>query len=459
MFKIYLEVIAMYVESNIVELKETYSDTIIRDIVAFLNADGGDIYIGIKDNGEIVGIEDNKIDEINKRISDIISSQIEPSCINDVSVSLLNESEKNIINLSINKGLKTLYCIKKYGFSSKGCLVRVSSTCKEMNSSDIEKRFQLKFFDDDYILQADSNYSPLKFEVMKILLTSKGYHINNSTFDINFNLKNERGNYNLMAEILADKNMVPLIFVKFKGKNKTSISQRSDYGDQSIILGLLRLKERLIAENVCVTDTTVRPRVDEYLYDMNAVNEVLVNAFVHNDWTISEPLVSFYEDRLEITSHGGLPKKITKDDFFNGVSHPRNTVLMRIFLKLGIVEHTGHGIPMIIKKYSKDVFDIHDSYLNVIIPFNKKVTRNINSFKADINKNSGVNINQLVGLTSNERKILLELIKNPSVSYLSLVTDLNISRRTVSRAFSSLVDKGYIQRIGNNKTGYWEIIK
>ena len=49
-------------------------------------------------------------------------------------------------------------------------------------------------------------------------------------------------------------------------------------------------------------------------------------------------------------------------------------IRLRIFLKLGIVEYTGHGIPKIIEKYGKDVFDIHDNYINVIIQFNDKVT-------------------------------------------------------------------------------------
>ena len=87
--------------------------------------------------------------------------------------------------------------------------------------------------------------------------------------------------------------------------------------------------------------------------ELKSQTEALLNAIVHNDWTISEPLVSFCSDRIEITSHGGIPREITKNDFFNGVSHPRNSVLMRIFLKLGIVEHTGHGIPKIIEKYGK----------------------------------------------------------------------------------------------------------
>ena len=62
-------------------------------------------------------------------------------------------------------------------------------------------------------------------------------------------------------------------------------------------------------------------------------------------------------------------------------------------------------------------------------------------------------------LTENEKRILLELINNPSVPYNQLVIYLKISRRTVSRVFVSLVEKGYIERIGTNKKGYWKIIK
>lgn len=446
----------MYVESEIMELKEKYTDTLIRDMVAFLNTEGGDIYVGITDSGEIKGIHDDQIDEIQKKISDCITSQIEPNPQNEITMSLLKEENKNIIKIAVGKGFKPIYCIKKYGFSSKGCLVRIGTTCKEMSSFEIEYRYQNNFIDDDYILKAPSHYSPLSFDMMKILLTSRGYHINQKAFESNFSLVMKNGEYNLMAELLSDKNMIPLIFVKFRGNTKASISQRNDYGDQSILLGLQRLKDRLIAENICVTDTTVRPRIDEYLYDIDCVNEALVNAFVHNDWTISEPLVSFYNDRLEITSHGGIPKEITEKDFFNGVSHPRNSVLMRIFLKLGIVEHTGHGIPKIIEKYGKKAFDIHDTYINVIIPFNKKVTDTMMS-----NKNTATNEEKDFSekLNDNEKRILLELINNPNVSYDTLVIELGISRRTVSRTFVSLVEKGYIERIGTNKKGYWKIVK
>lgn len=446
----------MYIESQTLELKEKFTDAIIRDIVAFLNAEGGTLYVGIANNGEVKGIDNNKMDEIQKKISEIVTMQIEPNPQNEIQVVPAVEDGRNIIQAKIGKGFKPIYCIKKYGYSPKGCLVRIGTICREMSSEEIESRYHNNFIDDDYILKAPAHYAPLSFDMLKILLTSKGYHINETAFESNFSLRTRNGDYNLMAELLSDKNMVPLIFVKFRGNNKASISQRSDYGDQSILLGLQRLKDRLIAENICITDTTIRPRIDEYLYDMDCVAEALVNAIVHNDWTISEPLVSFYDDRLEITSYGGIPKEISANDFFNGVSHPRNSVLMRIFLKLGIVEHTGHGVPKIIEKYGRAAFDIHDTYINVIIPFNKKVLLSQQNGKND-GKNDGKNLSD--DLRENEKRVLLELIGNPSIPYDTLVVELSVSRRTISRVFESLVQKGYIERVGTNKKGYWKIIR
>ena len=71
---------------------------------------------------------------------------------------------------------------------------------------------------------------------------------------------------------------------------------------------------------------------------------------------------------------------MSKAEVLNGVSDPRNSVLIHIFLKLGIVEHTGHGIPVFVEKYSREVFDIYDSSVNVIIPFNKNVMETMHQF-------------------------------------------------------------------------------
>lgn len=88
------------------------------------------------------------------------------------------------------KGKNHIYCQKKYGFSS----------------------------------------SNLSFRELKIYYFEKNYRLKDKSFEINLNLRNEAGEYNLLAELLSDKNNIPFIFVKFQGENKASISERSDYG-------------------------------------------------------------------------------------------------------------------------------------------------------------------------------------------------------------------------------------
>lgn len=154
-------------------------------------------------------------------------------------------------------------------------------------------------------------------------MAEKNYHLDDKTFEANLNLRNQNSEYNLLAELLSDKNNIPLIFVKFKGNDKSAISERSDYGYRCIITSYDKIKNRLQAENICVSDTTVRPRKDTYLFNYDCVNEAVLNALVHNDWTITEPQISMFENRLEILSHGGLPSGMTKKQFFGGISRPR----------------------------------------------------------------------------------------------------------------------------------------
>lgn len=68
----------MFIESNKIELKSKYTDQIVKEIVAFINADGGKIYIGINDDGTIYGAQ--KIDESLRSISDIITTQNRTKC-------------------------------------------------------------------------------------------------------------------------------------------------------------------------------------------------------------------------------------------------------------------------------------------------------------------------------------------------------------------------------------------
>lgn len=271
--------------------------------------------------------------------------------------------------------------------------------------------------------------------------------------EVNFNLRNKEGHYNLLAELLADKNNIPFIFVKFDGIDKASISTRNDYGYRCILTVYEKIKNRLLSENICATDTTIRPRKDSYLFDFSVVNEALVNALIHNDWTITEPQISMFQDRLEILSHGGLPEGMSVSDFYEGTSHPRNSTLMRIFLNMGIAEHTGHGIPTIINKYGKDVFEIADNFVKCKIPFDKEV---LAVTAKNIIKNKSVDVS--IRLNKTEKMIIELLIENPKITTDEISSVLGVSTRTVQRNLVFLQTKGKIERIGSKKNGSWSVI-
>ena len=443
-----------YIESGTLELKEKYTDAICKEIVAFLNTDGGTIIIGVKDDGTVIGVSD--IDETMKKLSDIITMQIEPNPQDEIKSEIKFENGKTLICLIVAKGNQNIYCQKKYGFSSNGCPIRIGTTCKSMTPEQIRNRYENNFIDAEYMLKRKAYLSDLSFRELKIYYSEKGYHLEDKSFEANLHLKNEEGKFNLLAELLADKNGIPFIFVKFQGEDKVSISERNDYGCGCLLSTYEKIKRRLQAENVCVSDTTVRPRADRYLFDFDCINEAVINALVHNDWTITEPQISMFSDRIEILSHGGLPKGLTKEDFFEGISRPRNTTLMRVFLNMGLVEHTGHGIPTIVKKYGKEVFEIKDTYIKCVIPFDDVVVQQIMN---NVGTNVGINIGTKIQLNSTEKKIVGLIIENENYTAEQLAVVLNVTVRTVERNMSNLQKKGVIQRIGAKKVGKWIVVQ
>ena len=150
-------------------------EALLWDNYFSLNTNGGTIYIGIEDNGTVIGVQET--DNVLRRISDCITDQIEPSSQGEVTTEIIYEARLPVVKVNVKKGIKPLYCIKKYGFSSKGCLMRIGTACKEISSEEIQYRYKQQFTNEDYMLQVQAKFTPLSFDMMKILLISRGFHV------------------------------------------------------------------------------------------------------------------------------------------------------------------------------------------------------------------------------------------------------------------------------------------
>lgn len=169
-----------FLETENIELKRILNDTLPKEIVAFLNSYGGTIYIGVEDNGTVVGIRD--LDDNLKKIADIITTQILPDPQSLIELGTKYIDGKNVVEIKVKKG-NSVYYIKKYGRSASGCYVRIGTTCRSMSEEEIEKRYidsltiTKKSIADISVLRDD-----FTFDKFKRYLVEKGIHIKEETF-------------------------------------------------------------------------------------------------------------------------------------------------------------------------------------------------------------------------------------------------------------------------------------
>ena len=222
-----------------------------------------------------------------------------------------------------------------------------------------------------------------------------------------------------------------------------------EYGFCSLIKATNRVLEKFKVENKIYTKITYPERKEHPMYDYNAVREVIINALVHNDWASEyPPKFEFFNNRLEVSSFGGIQSEFTEEEFLEGYSAPKNPELMRVFRDLDLVEHLGTGIRKILKKYDKSIYHFFPHFIRVSIKYNQ------NEFEYENNKID----NKLNGLTKVQKDIVQLLFDKPCLTQLELARILSVGERKIRYNMKELIEKKYIRRIGSNKTGEWEVI-
>ncbi|HLW14399.1 MAG TPA: ATP-binding protein, partial [Flavobacteriaceae bacterium] len=143
----------------------------------------------------------------------------------------------------------------------------------------------------------------------------------------------------------------------------------------SLIKATKNVLNKIEVENRTITKITSKERKETRLWSAVALREAIINAFVHNDYTREvSPKFEIFSDRLEITSAGSLPEGLSKKEFFEGYSIPRNKELMRIYKDLDMVEQLGSGIPRILEHYGKDTFHFTENFLRMNFFASEQVT-------------------------------------------------------------------------------------
>ncbi len=434
-------------ESNRIEFKRELNDSLEKEVVGFLNYyEGGELYIGIEDDGSIVGIENS--DDFQKRIVDRIKNNIYPSTMGLFDVIIKKIEDKDLIKIIISSGSEKPYYIKKYGMSPNGCFIRVGTTVQQMTNEMIDSLYSKRIRNSLGKLQ--SPRQDLTFKQLKIYYEENGYDLNDKFLN-NLELYTEDNKFNYAAYLLADENGISMKVAKYSGTNKVDLIENAEFGYCSLIKATESILNKLDIENITKTEITNTLRKEKRLVDATALREAVINAVVHNDYSNGiPPVFEIFSDKFVVTSSGGLPQDLREEEFFDGISAPRNKELMRIFKDVKLVEQLGSGVQRILKEYDKGIFKFSPNFLKVSFP--------INNVGESVGENVGNYVGEKLIKLNNTQKSIIELIKQDrNITQVEISGKLNKSVRTVERNMKKLRENEIITRVGSSTSGYWEI--
>jgi len=360
-------------ETNRIEYKRELSEGLEKEVVAFLNyREGGIIYIGINKEGKTVGVQDIDGDQL--KIKDRLKNNIRPSAMGLFDIVSEERDGKEILKIIVASGSEKPYHLKKYGMSEKGCFIRLGSAAEPMSQKLIEELFSSRTRNS--IGKIEAHRQDLSFEQLHIYYQEKQKPLNKQ-FRKNLELTTTNGNLNYAAYLLADDNNVSVKVAKYEGETRVDLIESNEYGYCSLIKATKSVLDKLNLENRTITQITPKERKEQRLWNPIALREAIINAFVHNDYTREvAPKFEIFNDRIEITSAGSIPEGLSKSEFFEGFSIPRNKELMRIYKDLDLVEQLGSGIPRILESYDKTCFSFSDNFLRMVFPSEESVHRN-----------------------------------------------------------------------------------
>lgn len=434
-------------ETNRIENKEQLNEDFEQEVIAFLNyKEGGIIYVGINKNGQVVGVDDTDLTQL--QIKDRIKNNIQPSTLGLFDVTVETIDNKEVIKVIISSGTEKPYYLRKKGRTPEGCYIRVGSSKERMTERMIDDMYARRI--KNTLKEIDSPRQELTFNQLKIYYEEHGLKLNDN-FLQNLDLLTSEGKYNYNAFLLADENSVSIKLVRYLGTNKLELLENLEFGNRCLITATQRILDRLDVENTTYAKIEYFGRKEQEKIDSKALKEAVINAIVHNDYSYgNSPIIELYSDRIEITSAGGLPQELSQEEFLEGVTAPRNKELIRVFKDVDLIENIGSGVLRILDAYDKSCFKFMDHFLRVSFKYKE------NPFEYDqkIDQESNQNNLNLI-----QNKILALIKQNPKITQIEIAKILGVSREKVKYNIAILKVNNILERIGSNKVGEWKILK
>jgi len=461
-------------ESEKIKFKENAkTNTYIKTVVAFANGNGGKIVFGVKDNKEIVGVENEF--EVMDGIINAISDNCYPMIVPDISLHTLEN--KTVILVEIEGGKKKPYYLKSKGMQ-KGTYIRSGATTRIIEEDYVLKELVLegenKYFDQ----QVCHGESVSDEEIEKFCEWLEKLARKNSQNDTE--IRKITRNTLLSWKVLEEKNgrIFPTnAYILLSGKENWEVSRKIQCGvfkgetrsifvdkkefEGSIIMQLEKAYQYVLEKINLGSDIVGIYRVDKYEIPPKSIREVIANAVIHRSYLEPNDIqVALYDNRLEITSPGMLLSGVNVKRMKEGYSKLRNRAIASVFAYVNIIEKWGSGIPRImneIREYGlqEPEFIIFENDFRVnIYRKNYNTTQSTQGSTQDISKKEKLDVKNL---TETDKTIINTIINNPEMSQKQIADNLNWTVNKVKYYMKKFKQKNILKYEGTSQNGKWEI--
>ena len=457
-------------ESKTLEFKQQLpkGQQIAKTLIAFANSSGGKLIVGVTDDRQLIGIQDD-IFELQDKITSMIYELCAPQLAAQIYIENIDGVELLVVEVA--RGILFPYYLKSVG-REQGTYIRLGASNRVASPEHIQ---QLELQRLNISFDALANYQyPL--EKLNLTVLEEAFKAADKTLTLEkmLNLKlviEEQGqryaSHGLLI-LLGQYEHVMTQCARFKGTNMSVFLDRKEYtGD---LFSQIEQAEIFIKNHLSLrAEIRGLKRYDFLEIPENAIREALINAYVHRDYSNfgRNIKVAVYDDLVNIVSPGGLPNGLTEADLLQGRSEIRNRVLARVFRELGYIEHWGSGLQRI-KQMCEAENLATPEFLETNDFFDVKLYRPVIELEGGaiggaIHHLSGA-IEGLGGaieasqLTERQQEILVLIQRNPKVSYRSLAEQLGINQSALQKHLNHLKDAGWLERVGGTR-GHWVIKK
>ena len=425
----------MFKESIHLELKKEYVKDILKTVIAFANTSGGKIYIGIDDDGKVLGVQ--KLDTDILKLSNSIRDSIKPDITLFTSILVEKIDGKDVIVVDVQKGASSPYYLTDKGIRPSGVYVRQGASSVPATDSAILK--MIRDTDGDNFEELRSLNQNLDFDFLKKEFEDANIKLEHSQMRT-FNIIDEDGLYTNLGLLLSEQCPHTIKAAVFEGSTKAIFKDRFEFSG-SLLKQMKDVYSFLNRYNRTNSEITGLKRTDTREYPEIALREALLNSIVHKEYSYSSStLISVFDDKIEIVTIGGLTKGLSEDDIMLGVSILRNRNLTNIFYRLKLIEAYGTGIPKIIESYNE---------YNV----KPKIEISSNAFKITLpNTLKEKSISKLEKNLSDKEYLIVNMLKeNEYIKRTDIEKNLSISSSMAIKLLRNMVDNLVIEKIGKGK--------